>query len=167
MRERPLRLIAKELQLELSSEARTLYFHGESMRPFLVEGDAVVMAAVEWAEIRIGDVVTYRFEEKFPTRRVVRRSRNGLYLWCENWPGRQFYAAREDLLGRAIARKRGDAWITCRDPEWTAARRAALSAYWRRYALSLSADLARRAVLKLIRLAGLGPARPVRTDDPP
>ena len=155
MHDQALRLIAKELQLELSSEARTLYFHGESMRPFLVEGDAIVVAPVEWAQIRIGDVVTYRVEEKFPTRRVVRRSRNGLHLWCENWPERQFFAAREDVLGRAVARKRGDAWITCRDPEWTAARRAALAAYWRRYVIPVSVDAARRAALKLARVAGL------------
>ena len=81
MRDQAVRLIARELQLELSSE---FYFHGESMRPFLVEGDAVVLTPVEWDEIRIGDVITYRAEEKFPTRRVVRRSRNGLFLWCEN-----------------------------------------------------------------------------------
>ena len=155
MHDQALRLIAKELQLELSSEARTLYFHGESMRPFLVEGDAIVVAPVEWAQIRIGDVVTYRVEEKFPTRRVVRRSRNGLHLWCENWPERQFFAAREDVLGRAVARKRGDVWITCRDPEWSAARRAALSAYWRRYFIPVSVDAARRAALKLARVAGL------------
>ena len=155
MRDPAVRLIARELQLELSSEARTLYFHGESMRPFLVEGDAVVLTPVEWDEIRIGDVITYRAEEKFPTRRVVRRSRNGLFLWCENWPERQFFAAREDLLGRAVARRRGGAWITRRDPEWTAARRAALSAYWRRYAIALSVDAVQRAILKLGRLAGL------------
>lgn len=155
MRDRAARLIAKELQLERSSAARTLYFHGESMRPFLVEGDAVVVEPVEWAEIRIGDVLTYRVDEKFPTRRVVRRSRNGLYLWCENWPERQFFAARDDVLGRAVARKRRDVWTTRRDPEWAEARRAALAAYWRRYAIAVSVDAARRAARKLARLAGL------------
>jgi signal peptidase I len=154
MRTPSARLVAKELQLELSSEARTLYFHGESMRPFLVEGDAVVVEPVAWDEIRIGDVVTYRVEEKFPTRRVVRRSRNGLFLWCENWPERQFFAPREDLLGRALARRRDGAWITRRDPEWMAARRRALAAYWRRYAVPVSVDAVRRAAQKLSWLAG-------------
>jgi hypothetical protein len=155
MRDQAVRLIAKELQLELSSASRTLHFHGESMRPFLVEGDAVVVALVKWDEIRTGDVVTYRVDEKFPTRRVVGRSRNGLFLWCENWPERRFFSAREDLLGRVVARKRDGVWITGRDPEWSAARRNALSAYWRRYALAVSLDAVRRAVLKLARLAGL------------
>jgi hypothetical protein len=162
MRDRGARLIAKELQLELSSEARTLYFHGESMRPFLVEGDAVVVAEVEWDDIRIGDVITYRVQDKFPTRRVVRRSKHGLHLWCENWRERQFYVAREDVLGRAVARKRGDVRITHRDAEWTAARRAALSAYWCRFALPLSVDLARRALAKALRLAGLRRPRSAR-----
>jgi hypothetical protein len=155
MREPAARLAAKELQLSLSSETRTLHFHGESMRPFLVEGDAVVVAPVAWDDIRIGDVVTYRKDEKFPTRRVVRRSRNGLFLWCENWPAREFFAARGDLLGRAVARQRGGEWVTWRDAEWASARRAALAAYWRRHAVPVAVDAARRAAAKLARAAGL------------
>jgi hypothetical protein len=143
------RSIAGEILLELSSETRTLYFHGESMRPFLVEGDEVVVAPVVWADIRIGDLITYRRADYFPTRRVVRRSRNGLNLWCDNWPERQFYAARQDVLGRAVARKRAATWITHRDREWVAARRAALFAYWRRFAIPVSIKLARRAAMRI------------------
>src|ERR1700730_13830847 len=90
------RLIAKELQLEVSSRQRTLYFHGESMRPFLVEGDEVVVEPVDWGSIRPGDVITYRHSDLFPTRRVMRRTEEGLLLWCDNWPERTFRANRED-----------------------------------------------------------------------
>ena len=159
--------VAKELQLELSSQARALYFHGESMRPFLVEGDEVVVEPVAWGEIRIGDVITYRYLDRFPTRRVVRRARSGLHLWCESWPERQFWAARENVLGRAVARRRGEKWIDEDDPEWRRARRAALIAYWRRYGLTGSADAARRAVRKLLRLAGLRAPHPARPSDRP
>jgi hypothetical protein len=124
------------------------------MRPFLVEGDEVVVEPVAWSDIGIGDVLTYRMGEKFPTRRVVRRSRHGLFLWCENWPERQFFAARADLLGRAVARRRAGVWITRRDPEWAAARRRALAAYWRRYAVFVGADAVCRAARKLARIAG-------------
>lgn len=145
------RLIASELLLELSSETSTLYFHGESMRPFLMEGDELMVAPVAWADIRIGDLITYRRAEKFPTRRVVWRSRDVLHLWCDNWPERRFYTVREDVLGRAVARKRAATWITHRDREWLAVRRAALVAYWRRFAIPISIKLARRAAMKIHR----------------
>jgi hypothetical protein len=123
------RLIAKELQLAISSPHRTLYFHGESMRPLLVEGDEVVVEAVEWDRIRLGDIVTYRYLDRFPTRRVIRKSDTGLDLWCDNWPDRFFTAGRADVLGRAIARRRDGVWLTVRDGEWARARRTALRRY--------------------------------------
>ena len=125
------RLVAKELQVATSSPHRTLYFHGESMRPFLVEGDEVVVEAVTWERIRAGDIVTYRYLDRFPTRRVIRKSAASLDLWCENWPDRFFTAAREDVLGRAIARRRDGVWLTVREREWSRARRTALRRYLR------------------------------------
>jgi len=125
------RLIAKELQLAISSPHRTLYFHGESMRPLLIEGDEVVVEPVEWSRIRPGDIITYRYLDRFPTRRVIRKSDSGLDLWCDNWPDRFFTAAREDVLGRAIARRREGVWLTARDGEWGRARRNALRRYLR------------------------------------
>lgn len=121
------------------------------MRPFLVEGDELVVAPVAWTDIRIGDLITYRKAGKFPTRRVVRRSRNGLNLWCDNWPDRRFYVVRDDVLGRAVARRRAGAWITHRDREWVATRRTALVAYWRRFAVPVAIMLVRRAATKIYR----------------
>jgi hypothetical protein len=43
--------------------------------------------------------------------------REGLHLWCESWPERQFFAERENVLGRAVARRRDETWISRRDPE--------------------------------------------------
>jgi hypothetical protein len=123
------RLIAKELQLAISSPRRTLYFHGESMRPFLIEGDEVVVEQVEWHRIRVGDIITYRYLDRFPTRRVIRKTDTGLELWCDNWPDRFFTATRADVLGRAIARRREGVWLTARDGEWARARRTALRRY--------------------------------------
>jgi hypothetical protein len=123
------RLIAKELQLAISSPRRTLYFHGESMGPLLIEGDEVVVEPVAWDRIRVGDIITYRYLDRFPTRRVIRKSDTGLDLWCDNWPDRAFTAARADVLGRAIARRRDGVWLTARDGEWARARRTALRRY--------------------------------------
>jgi len=166
-RDQRARLVAKELQLTHSSETRTLYFHGESMRPFLIEGDGVVVEPVVWDDIRVGDLVTYRVQDKFPTRRVVGRSLQGLHLWCENWPERRFWAARDDVLGRAVARQRGSVWTTSEHAEWRVARRKALRAYWRRYGLALTIDCARRAGAKAVRLLSLGQCRSARPSREP
>jgi hypothetical protein len=158
------RLIAKELQLELSSPQRTLYFHGESMRPFLVEGDEVVVEPVDWDDIRLGDVITYRYLERFPTRRVMQKSADELLLWCENWPDRSFRAGRDEILGRVVARRRGDDWLRSTDPSWRVARfRARLR--WRLRQL-IRVDIprlpwrARWAVGRMLRRIGLLPPLP-------
>ena len=125
------RLIAKELQVAASAPDRTLYFHGESMRPLLVEGDEVVVEPIAWDRIRIGDIITYRYLDRFPTRRVVRKHPDHLDLWCDNWPTRRFSAQRADVLGLATARCREGSWLRARDPEWKRARTAALARWYR------------------------------------
>lgn len=140
------RLIAQELQLAASSATRTLYFHGESMRPLLGEGDEIVVEPVAWENIRRGDIITYRYLDRFPTRRVVGKSRDRLDLWCDNWPDRYFSAAREDVLGRAVARKRDGAWLKAGDREWRRARRIAMVRYLNRAPYPLLYWPARRLV---------------------
>ena len=156
------RLIAKELQLQSSSKQRTLYFHGESMRPLLVEGDEVVVEPVEWERIRRGDIVTYRYLDRFPTRRVVGKSDAGLQLWCDNWPERRFSAARDEVLGRAVARRRGKSWLAESDLGWKLASLRARVRYalrTRHIDWSEARARARRAPAKLLRMAGLLPPR--------
>lgn len=146
-------LAAKELQVEYSSESRPLYFHGESMRPFLQEGDEVIVAPVSWGEIRPGDIVTYRYDDKFPTRRVVKKTSRYLNLWCENWPRRRFRAAREEVLGRGVARRRDGRWLRCTDPAWRSASRRALIAYRRERLRELSEYYVGRLANRLRRAA--------------
>jgi hypothetical protein len=156
------RLIARELQVGISTEARTLYFHGESMRPFLGEGDEVVVTPVAFEDIRIGDVVTYRYRDRFPTRRLMRRLPDRLVMWCENWPNRYFETRREDVLGLATARKRDGQWITARDSEWRAARRSALVKYWRMVAVPRMLGEARAVAGRFLRWTGLRKPLPAR-----
>jgi hypothetical protein len=100
------------------------------MLPFLQEGDGLVVRQVDWQDIRLGDVVTYRFADKFPTRRVVRKIDGTLVLWCENWPARRFRAAQRDVLGRVVARERNGSWLKRRDPAWRRATRQALIKFY-------------------------------------
>ena len=160
------RRIARELQVGLSSEERTLYFHGESMRPFLGEGDEVLVTPVAVEDIRLGDVVTYRHNDKFPTRRLIRRMPERLVMWCENWPHRYFETRREDILGLAIARKRGGTWITHRDSEWRAARRSALMKYWRLVGVPRTVGRVRAVAGRFLRWTGLRKPLPTRDAGP-
>ena len=101
------------------------------MTPFLVEGDLVIVEPVLWDDIRVGDVVTYRFEEKFPTRRVaaVNRTAGTLILRGDSIPGwPRFDVRRKDVLGRAAARVRNGRRLerTSLAWRWAAARALAV-----------------------------------------
>ena len=122
------RVAVQELRLRRSADMGPVYFHGRTMTPFMVEGDLVIVEPVNWDAIRVGDVITYRFEDKFPTRRVVRIDRRAgtLILRGDSIPGwPDFHVRREDVLGRAAVRVRNGAQLNRHDLAWrTAAVRA-------------------------------------------
>jgi hypothetical protein len=143
------RRAARELQLLVPApsdrRAHTVVFHGLSMLPLLQEGDEVAVEPVPWEAIRVGDIVTYRQDDKFPTRRVVHKEADRLVLWCENWPTLRFSAGRDEVLGRAVARRRAGVWLRARDAAWRVARWRALARYHsRRLRSALAAALAAR-----------------------
>jgi len=121
--------IARDLQLLHSARTRMVRFHGLSMYPFLQDGDRVTVERVLWEEIRRGDIITYRRDAKYPTRRIVRKQRDRLLLWCDNWPDLRFTATREEVVGRAVALERGAVRLHAADPDWERATRRALRAY--------------------------------------
>lgn len=106
-------------------------FHGKSMWPLLDEGDEVVVEPVDWEAIRPGDVITCRLDDRFPTYRVVRRRRGKLTLRGDNWPSARFTVWPDDVLGRAVLRRRGDQTLSVRDAEWRLRALLAVSRYWR------------------------------------
>lgn len=124
------RLIGKELQVELCSAERSLYFHGTSMLPFLREGDLVIVRPMAWDELRRGDIVTYRNGDKFPTRRVFSKRVDRLSLRCDGWAAFKSRAGRNDILGRVEARFREGRWITMSSSEWRRATRHAMARAW-------------------------------------
>jgi len=119
------RLLAKELLLTESRSS--VRFHGHSMSPFLEDGDELLVKAVDWPDVRVGDVLTCRLDERFPTLRVVRKHATKVILRGDNWPFADFEAWPEDVLGRVIARRRDAATLVEHSWSWRAARSRALA----------------------------------------
>ena len=121
--------IAKELQLETSGRLDLVYFHGKTMFHFLQEGDELIVQSVDWNDIVPGDIVTYREELRFPTRRVIEVQKDKhLIVKADHKPPRRFYLVPElDVLGKVVARKRGHDWLFSDDEAWLEAARNALS----------------------------------------
>jgi hypothetical protein len=114
------RLAALEIQLA-HSHRRLAYFHGLTMRPVLQEGDEVETEPVSWQAVRTGDVVTYRFEDKFPTRRVivVDRERRRFVIMGDSIPGRREYLVPfDDVLARVVRRRRDGRWLDVSSMPW-------------------------------------------------
>lgn len=111
------RAVAWELKLAGSTTPEAEW-HGRSMEPFLREGDGIRLEPVAWDDIAVGDIITYRLEDKFPTRRVVKKRPHKLILAADHWPGRIFRVWPEDVVGRVAARSRAGRQIDRHSPEW-------------------------------------------------
>lgn len=109
--------IAKEIQFEYSSFLGPVVFHGHSMRPFLEDGDELKSKSVDWREIRIGDIITYRLEDKFPTYRVMKKYDDKLILKADNWP-ELFEVGKEKVLGKIIMKRRGISSLSSSNFSW-------------------------------------------------
>ena len=113
------RVVAHELRLAHGPARST--FHGLTMQPHLVEGDEVETEPVAAAEVRPGDVVTYRSEDKFPTRRVMAVDRNArtFVIMGDSIPGhREYVVGFDDVLARVVRRCRVGAWLGVTSPRW-------------------------------------------------
>ena len=129
MNQQTARLVGMELRLENSSRWGGVHFHGDTMRPFLRDGDELVVEPVSWRDVRPGEIVTYRSGDRFPTRRVfqVHPRRGCFILKADGMPSCRFFEVRrEDLLGKVVARKRDGRVLTHRDFSWSAAAWRAL-----------------------------------------
>lgn len=116
----PKLLAARELQLA-KSEVFPAYFHGLTMLPLLQEADEVIVEPVDWNDIQSGDIITYRYKDKFPTRRVIFIDRDNdiLTIKGDSLPLSEVYlVSRDKVLGRAAARKRDGQWITEKSVTW-------------------------------------------------
>jgi signal peptidase I len=119
MEEARIKTLAKELQLTHSMRIGTVTFHGESMFPFLKEGDELIVEPSDWNEIRPGDIVTYRDSDKFPTYRVLKKIDDNLLLKADNWLD-SFHVHRKDVLGKVVERQRGNSSLSYKSWKWRA-----------------------------------------------
>lgn len=110
-------LAAKKLQL-LNAPFTDVMFHGYSMQPLLTEGDHVTSEPVSFADIAIGDIITYLHDDKYPTRRVAYKRDDHLGLWCDNWPERRFSTKPDMVLTRVTSRTRNGNTLSHSDKDW-------------------------------------------------
>ncbi len=142
------RAAAEALQLLYAPRTKVM-FHGKSMEPILREGDNVVLEPVAFEDVEVGQIITYRYESKYPTRRVVARRSDHLVLWCDSWPSLRFHVHAADILGRVVARIRDGEQLDCTDDDWKAQTQQALRVYRRSHGSHLLRRL-RRAIAQRV-----------------
>ena len=110
------------------------------MLPLLRDGDRLEIVPVSAEEIRVGDIVTYRDKDEFPTRRVVGfgSAQREFLIRADHSPGKVFRVPADEILGRMEARMRGGKrlrrgslhwrWAT-----WSALHRRQVLRIWRRH----------------------------------
>ncbi len=148
---------AQELHLLNSHLIPTVRFHGMSMFPFLRDGDRVVVEPVHWEDVELGDIVTYRCSDKYPSRRVVKKYGNTLLLWCDNWPSVCYCARRDEVIGRTVAWERNGFRLSRGQPAWEEATRLALRKYHRTHLFRLKSRIKRLIFRFLDILKGSNP----------
>ena len=112
---------AKELYLLESNGRGQIEFHGPTMHPFLQDGDLLTVTAVNWNDIRVGDIITYRFKDKYPTYRVFRKKKSSLMMIADNWPNYSGEIDAEDVIGRVTEIRRGDILLSSDMRAWQSA----------------------------------------------
>jgi len=113
------------------------------MLPLLRDGDGLEIVPVCAEEIRLGDIVVYREQEKYPTRRVVgfNPARTEFFIQADYTPVRLFCIPATALLGRVEARLRGGKRLHRTSVRW---RWAAWIAPYRKTFLEIFRRRARR-----------------------
>jgi hypothetical protein len=130
-RHEAIRWTAMELQLA-RSHRDPAYFHGYLMVPLLREGDEVSVEPISWERVRVGDIVTYRDADKFPTRRVmkIKADERLFVIMADNVrPRRSWLVSFDHVIGRVQGRRRDNSWTTARDWQWRLQRARVLARY--------------------------------------
>lgn len=101
-----------ELSNEILNRGSYLRFRarGESMHPFIRDGDILKVKPVEVSEIKLGDVVFYRTERRIVAHRVIKKTFNNgkafLVTKGDSSPSSDNPVYPEDLLGKVVTVKR-------------------------------------------------------------
>jgi MoaA/NifB/PqqE/SkfB family radical SAM enzyme len=124
--------LARATPLRNASTADTVVCHGDGMSPFLRDGDVLRVEPVNYDEIVVGDLITFRVTEHCPTLRVLRKGTNKLTLGADHWHARKFVTWREFVTGRVVARTRRGKTLEANAPAWKLYSAAQLSQYYAR-----------------------------------
>jgi len=113
------RALAKQIQLEQSAVLGPVEYHSHMMHPFIQDRDLLVAEPITFEQVRVGDIVTYREKEKFPTWRVIRKESDRLILRPDNyWV--LYVAAPHEVLSKVVERRRGGQRLRAEQWQWKA-----------------------------------------------
>src|SRR6185503_9253807 len=121
--------IAHEILLESAGDVGRIELHGDSMLPLLRDGDMLVVESVAWEQIGPGDIVVYRFDDRYPALRVMEKLEDKLFLKADNWSAPIFEVWRDDVLGRVAGLRRDGVETCCTARAWRRAARTAVLEY--------------------------------------
>src|SRR6187549_2751818 len=143
--------IAREILLECAGATGAVEFHGESMLPLLRDGDTLTIQPVAWDHIAPGDIVVYRFDDRYPALRVMEKLDDKLFLKADNWTAPIFEVWRDDVLGRVDGCRRHGVETARTARAWRIAARTAV----REYRLRSSVASVRRKARSLAERVGV------------
>ncbi len=136
-----------EAVLATGDEVKFL-LRGHSMRPLMHDGrDTLVVAPVQDHEMRIGEIVLFRYHERHILHRIIRRRGNQLVLAGDGNYHLKECCSTADVVGRLvrIERKSGKV-VHCDSRGW----------HFRSFCWLIIPPFIRRCLLSLMRHLGIG-----------
>lgn len=121
---------------------------GHSMRPLMHDGrDTLVIAPVREEEMRVGEIVLFRYHERHILHRIIRRKGDQLVLAGDGNYHLKECCSTADVVGRLVRveRKSGKV-VHCDSPAW----------HIRSFCWLIIPPFIRRCILSLMRHLGIG-----------
>jgi hypothetical protein len=94
------------------------YFHGRSMLPLFREGDRLLVRSLNWNALRVGDVIIFRQDLKYPTRRVVRLYNGAALVVGDNWITQRQLIQSDQIVSVVYGRSRDGHALSSEQVRW-------------------------------------------------
>jgi len=117
MDEKEIKFLAEEIQIKDPRMLSLIVVCGKSMSPFLKDGDELIVLSKACEDIKMGDIVICRCENKFLARRFFRKFKDTVNLRPDN-SSTWLNVNKAAILGIVIERRRGKNRITRRNWYW-------------------------------------------------
>lgn len=96
-----------------------IIIRGNSMQPMLRDGrDRVVLRRYEGDEIRVGDVMLFRYRGEYVLHRVVKVDGERILFAGDGNYKRKEQATTKDIVARMVAYVKDGRRVECSDEEW-------------------------------------------------